>query len=293
MPEHLQRRRFFKSNAKNILYSSWINQIFVFFVLFAYLSGINSMKNAVSSLAYQITDSFAIPYVLMVLYMSLSLLLIFPLLYGVIKFEICCIEKKNVSVSVMFDTFSSVELLLRSYSVFLSFLLRVLPLYVLPFALGLYIDGGYYKLLLQNSYFVGNVDVVYFLLNLVMFLLYLVSFVLTGKRFVGLYISVKREDLPVARCFQMGNLCSHSFSGEITMLNFTFVPLVVISMFSLGVLFVIYTLPYILLTFTGMSDFLYERVVACDLSGMFKDSHGKMRDINTNGDSAESSIVNE
>lgn len=264
MTEYLQRRRFFKKNAKKLIYADWLSQIFVFAVLFVSFAGLNSIYSGIVTLCLDITKNSLVSFLLSVLYVFLTFVFMIPLLYGTIHFEILAFEEKKPMVSNVFDAFSGTSILVRTYKTFLSFLIRVIPEFLVVFLLSKFIGSDIYYELFRMDFMVGNIDVVYLSFNVVLLVFVFLAFAFSGKHLVGLFFAVKNEDMPVGQCFKMARNACFGFTTELFLMMFSFVPLIVVSLFTMGVGFIIYTIPYLLLTFAGMSKFLYMKKISLD-----------------------------
>ena len=107
MTDYLQRRRFFKKNARKIIYSDWLSQVFVFAVLFVTLAGLSSIYSALMTLCFEIADNYLVSYMMSVCYIFFTVAFVTALVYGIIRFEVLSFEQKNPVVSDVFEVFSS------------------------------------------------------------------------------------------------------------------------------------------------------------------------------------------
>ncbi len=285
MTDYLQRRRYFKKNARGIIYSDWLSQIFVFAAVMVSVAGLNSIYGGLMTLAYNVANNDMFSYMISVFYTFLTFAFVLPLVYGVIHFEILAFENKKPSVSRVFDAFANTEKLTRTYKTFLSFVLRIIPVFIPVFLLSGFIQSPLYYSILKTEYTVGNIDVVYLSFNIVLLIFVFLSLSFTGKHIVGLFIAVKNQEQSVGECFRLGkNVCS-GYTAELCLMTFSFVPLIVVSMFTLGIMFIVYTLPYILLTFSGMTEFLYSKYM-CKQKARENQKTGENTDFCQSSDSA-------
>lgn len=264
MTDYLQRRRFFKKNARKIIYSDWLSQVFVFAVLFVTLAGLSSIYSALMTLCFEIADNYLVSYMMSVCYIFFTVAFVTALVYGIIRFEVLSFEQKNPAVSDVFEVFSSSYMLERAYKTMFSFVIRIVPAFVFPFALSRFIGSNLYYKLFRSDITVGNIDVVYLSFNILLLVLVFLAFSVSGKHVVGLFYAVKNSDAPVGMCFKNSGKACFGYTTELFLMMFSFVPLIVVSLFTMGVAFIVYTLPYMLLTFAGMSEFLDMKKISLD-----------------------------
>ena len=241
-----------------MLFSEWTMQIFAFVVVGAFFVGMNYFGTSVGLVLKQLTDSFVLLSIAIYFFAIFALALGVPMLYGLFSFEINALLKENCNLSDIFCVFSDKLRLFRCYAVFF----RVLFKCILCFAPA-FLVLGLGKNYLADEYFgmftVGNVDVASFVINTVFVVLAYLGIVLSSGTVVGIFISVTREDLSVDDCFFVARKCIRNSRFELGKMTLSFLPLFVVSLFSIGFLFVLYTLPYMLITGVMFSKYLYDK----------------------------------
>ena len=258
-----ERRKFFKRQARAALLGDWVNQILAFFITSVCFVGINMLGSAMYALLSDIGAYTEYIGYFPSFYYVLSLFLTVPLICGVFRFEMLEFDGNKGTVGDVFFAFSSSEQLSRCYKIFFSFAVRFLPPFIPAFAVLYYAREIYaYDATLLHTELFG-VDIAYFLLCTLFAVLFCAALVYNGGNLVGLYYAVRLDDEDIGACFLMGKAASRSSRGEISMLVLSFVPLFASSLFTFGLLFIIYTLPYFLLSFIYLSEYLYSSSFCC------------------------------
>lgn len=254
----MSRRRFFKRAARKMLYSDWINQILVFVIVGAFFVGINYFGTSVAIIVSELSDKLIVADCVSLAFNVISMAFTVPMFYGIVRFEINTVSEEEAVLSDVFAVFSDSQTVLRSYNLFFNVIFRgivcFLPAIALYFFKHLAYDYGFVR---TYSYY--GVDVVSFLLNTVFVLLIYLGIAFSSNLFTGIYISVKNENAPVEDCFYMAKKCMRGSKSEFALLALSFLPLFVVSLFSIGFLFVLYTVPYMFITFIMFSKYLYEK----------------------------------
>ena len=182
-----------------------------------------------------------------------------PLVYGLMYFEMLCSEGQRPSASVCFCAFSSGENLLQSLELFIHLFIRIVPCFLPAILTRVYMTFFYDSNANILPFDIKGFDEVYFLLSTLFIACIFIGLVLCSRFFVGVYVSLKRPEITKREAFYIGSICCHNSNVSIVSLFLSFVPLLVISFFSVGILLVIYTIPYMLLTFMNMAKYLYDK----------------------------------
>lgn len=241
-----------------MLFSDWTSQIFAFIVVGAFFVGINHFGTSVGIVINELTQNLTLAGIVIYLFTFISFAFVIPMLYGLVSFEINALSNEKGKLSEIFCAFSSSESLLRSYSLFFNVFFRCI-LCFLPavliycFRVFVYEDGMFF------SFSLGGIDVVYFLLNTLFVVALYLGIVMSAGTFVGIYITVRREDKPVEDCFFLATKSIRGNRFEMTKIAISFFPLFVLSLFSIGFLFVMYTIPYMIITLVMFSKYLYDK----------------------------------
>ncbi len=251
-------KKFFKSEARKTIYGDWLTHIFAHLLVFVCFAGIVSLGQQMGVLAFSLGISEHYASLFLLFYDAVALFMAIPLVYGVMYFEMLCSEAKRPNASVVFSAFSTPKTLLCAYELFFALFIRVLPCFAPAIAVWIYMQYYYSPDIFVLPVDIGGFDEAYFVLSTVLVALFFLGLVLSSRFFVGLYVCLKRPYLPKRDAFYIGSLCCHNNSSGLVSLFFSFVPLLVISLFTVGILFVAYTVPYITLTFMNAARFLYE-----------------------------------
>ena len=257
---NINGRRFFKKCAKKLLYNDWIFQILAFLIVGGCVSGINQFGTSVYAVLYFVTENQMFAKLFLAVY---SLVCLFgvcvPLFYGVVNFERNAAVKEKSDLRDLFYYFSSFELLSRAYYVFFNVALRIilcyLPALILIYLKEFFYFEGFFGFIMRY----GTIDLVGTALRtLVVILLYL-GFVFSAKYYLTLFLSIEKRDFDMSKLLMMTKMCLFGERVKIAALALSFLPLFVVSLFTMGFLFIIYTLPYMFLTLTVYCKYVYER----------------------------------
>lgn len=255
----LSPRRFFKRTARSILFSEWLSQIIAFLIVGAIYVGINQFGGCISSVILLVTENVRLSRVFAVVFFVLSFLLLIPIFYGIVKFESGAVENKKSRLSDLFFAFSSMETANRSYGMFLNVAAKVLFRFLPAITLWVFDSIFYYDGIFGYSLVFGNVDVLNFFIKSIFLVFLYLGTVLSSKYYFAFYISTVRPEFEPKDCFLLAKVCTHSVSHELAIITLGFIPLFVISLFSMGLLFILYTLPYVFLTYTVVCKYIYEK----------------------------------
>lgn len=242
-----------------MLYRSWLVQVFAFIITGAVYFGLVQFGASVSLLMSTLTDSIYAALLCFSTYSVLALAVMIPLLCGIVKFEMGAISEEKASLSDLFYAFESMDTFARSYRVFLTAVLHGIVNFLPAIAVGIFVSYVYKEGIFGVTLPIFGQDGIYMLLNVLLVVFLIMGCVLSSKSIVGIYVCLEREEESVSGCFFVAGLCVRQSRGEMAKLLFSFVPLCVLSLFTLGFLFVMYTFPYIALSVTMFSKYLYEK----------------------------------
>ncbi len=256
--KNMSRRRFFKRAARRMLFSDWTRQIVAFLVVFAFFIGVNYFGISASGVLYEIMENAAVSTFVISFLLFASFAFAIPLFYGLLGFEINAISGKKTELSSIFSAFSDFDIVMRSYVLFFRMLFQCIFGFLPAIALFCFKNYFYEGGMLGELTFAG-IDVILFLINTLLILLLYLGIVLSANLFVGVYISIKREDMQVEECFYEAKKCIKGSRAELAKTALSFLPLFVVSLFTIGFLFVMYTIPYMVITLLMFSKYLYDK----------------------------------
>ena len=255
----MSRRRFFKRTARTLLYNDWICQIFAIFIVGALSSGIRLFGMNLCSVMLTVTENQKLTNFFGVVYLMLGVLLMLPLYYGLLHFEKQMLMEGKGKISDIFYCYSSLGELNHAYSVIFGVAWRVvlcfLPMIVLNLFEFVYYYEGYFGFIMRYS----SIDLVGTAIRTLIVVFGYLGFVFSSKYFVTLYISHERPEISVREAVMISKVCMYGSGFESVGLALSFLPLVVLSIFSMGFLFLLFTFPYMLITFVVFSKYLYEK----------------------------------
>lgn len=250
------QRQYFKSAARKKLLSDWITQTLAFLIITALFSGITGFGYSLYDLLSNIGIKNDYIYIFPAFYTFMSLFITVPLIVGMFYFEYKAVKKKKCEVSDVFEPFGSNFGILRAYRIFICFVLRCIPGFLPAAALGVYRNFFYDSAL--YGYDMYGIDICNLGLNILLVIAVLLGTAANADNVVGMYFAVRLDSDDIPACFLMAKSACRTSRGEIFLCALSFVPLFVLSLFTLGFLLAAYTLPYFLLTLVYMSEYLYE-----------------------------------
>lgn len=249
------KRRRFKREARQLLFSQWLCQILAFVIVGACFVGISQFGSAIAILLSVLCENEILAKIFIVVYFAIACAMFVPLIYGLVSFEINAVNGKG-NLADLFCAFSGVELLSRSYSAFFYFVVKSLVYYIpLLLTVFLYLEIYYYENIPFEKMYLFGVDVLRVLIGVSFVVLLYFGFVKSAKHCVGLYLAVIRPDSKISECFFVAKNCEYLNRNEMAGVILSFAPLFVISLFTVGFLFIMYTFPYVLITVVMMSKY--------------------------------------
>lgn len=242
-----------KKQSRNILFSDWTSHILLFVILLVICTGIATLGVCFADLALKIGGNYIFANSLVYFYFVLSVAFVIPLVYGCLVFEIKAAEGQKPKIFEMFCAFSSSDELLYSYKISLLFFMNVILKFSPAIALGIFINSPYYSSEIINYYIgIKGIDVSYLVFNILLVALVFLGLVWSSKNFVGLVCDICYEG-DTFENFSYAKVKSIKNGYKLTSMCISFIPLFVLSLFSAGILFALYTLPYFLLSMCILS----------------------------------------
>ena len=251
-------KNYIKRCSRQLLFSDWINQILAFSVVFGMYYAFLQFGSAVSILAERMTANEAVSSMMFVLYLTLSFAFMIPLIYGLLQFEVNSLENDKSDLKDLFTAFSSPQLLERAYKLFGYTAIRAVFAFLPAMVLMFFSENVYYAGYFGEGVSFENVDLVFFAIQTLTVILLFFGVIYSFKPFAGIYVSLVRSEDSIKECFYVGAVCTGIRTGWMCRLVFSFLPLCVLSLFTAGFLFIIYTLPYMLISVTVLSKYFYQ-----------------------------------
>ncbi len=189
--------------------------------------------------------------------LAVALLLTVPLLYGLYVYFYRSAVGKEARLTDLFRAFGSSSLFARSFCLFWAMLWRFVPYFAFPLFCLWETDAyrGGRSLFVQTSVIRGGIDLTGLELCVLCCLSATIAFSLYARHFCAVCLVITHEDAPVSACFAAGSFavrCSASGIHFMSLIG-SFLPLIFASLLTFGILFVLYSLPYILLSLFTLS----------------------------------------
>lgn len=195
-------------------------------------------------------------YLLYVLYFTFSFLISVPFVYGLCVFEYNTVNGEKQNITDLFYAFSSMQLynrsLLLAYSLFWRFLLVFAPALFTFYHLTIY-NSGIYLYFKPISLF--GLDFTYTFLCCVFVFFATIGFAIYSRFFTATYLVVEDEDMAVSKCFLFASVYNHGFKKKMFLTALSFIPLIIVSVITFGILFLLHTIPFILITFFNLAKY--------------------------------------
>ena len=247
-----------KKQAKELLSKNIILHIGVITALFTCVTAISLLSASVLTLINGLV-SVAVFYTMQAFFICFGMVMTVPIIYGFCVFECNAVDSQELDIKDLFCAFSSLDVFNRSYFLAFALLWRV-GVCFFP-AIFFYLEIMLYRIS-KSSFFIPvslfGFDITYtFMCVLLMF------FIITGlavfsRFFTAIYISVTNEDIPVSKCFSLASVYNHGYKKKLLIITASFVPLIVLSLITMGILFVLYAAPLMLTTYFNFAKNCYD-----------------------------------
>jgi len=240
-PERIRRRRYFKREARYIIFSggNWYKLVFasifmmmtmvsVKYICGSFFSVFNGGQNAES----YFTD---------ILYLAV----IVPLLYGFYAYNITLTDNETPRFGVMFDVFGSLVLLVRAYKVFFTYLWR----YFIWLAV-------IYGALKAIDIYAGTVLISTLSLAAAAVFI-IIGLVFLQRYYLTLYVAIYNNNMTVHEAVKHSVSLMKGYKFDTLMFQFEFALWFIISYLTLGIAAVVYVIPYYVLANLQFSKFIF------------------------------------
>ena len=248
-----ERRKYFKREARFLLRYNYIKQVFMT-ALIAFISfGIRAVKFNIGEFLEFEYNLESLP--LEMVFDLILLLITVPLYIGIIYVNAGLFEGDNMPVSGMFQYFTSPANLIDCYRFILSMGARLIA-FILPFfVFGAIIASGRELL---GEIFPGNItaDIVMLCISAFYILVFAICAVFMTRYFAAVFIFVKNPCLSVYDVIKKSSQLMKRKKIESLKLIFSFAFWIVLSHYLAGILFIFFTLPYIMLSYTSYMSYL-------------------------------------
>ena len=250
-----ERRKYFKKEAKFFLRYNYIKQIFMTAVVILITFGLNAVKANIMSL---FRLDYAVYYVpLGILFDLLAFFITVPLYIGIIYVNAKLFEGEAVSVAGMFHYFSSSSNLMECYRFIISMATRLF-VFAVPFLiLGAMLSKlrGIFQMMLYGTIAV-SVDIAMICACTVYIAAFLLCLVFFMRYFAAVFVFVKNPCLTMRDIIRKSAKLMKKRKTESLKLLMSFAVWILISHYLAGFLYIFFTLPYIMLSYTSFSSYL-------------------------------------
>ena len=239
-----------KKYAKTLLYADWVSHIAVLFGFMVCILGLSFAGYASLALLNKYAHLTEVHYGLLSVFFTLFIgLPVIPLMYGLCVYAANTVGGHKPNILDLFYAFGSLRAFSRSYKLFFALVWRAIVVFAIPAACVYQAEVLLYE---ENFLFVSyyGYDVGYFVISVGLFLLFYAAFAVFARYAAAVYLTAENELLPVSVCFSAASfaLSCHNGCHSYTRLMFSFLPLTILSVFTFGVLFLVYTAPLMLIT---------------------------------------------
>lgn len=254
----MSRRRFLKHSSKKLLFSDWLTQIIAFVIVGVVFYGISQFGTALALSVNEIFSNLKLTNTILSVFTVFATAMLVPTVYGLVVFEIKAVSGEKYGFSDIFSAFSTAEVLFKSYDLFFGLVFRYAVFFLPAFALYVFNTYFYTDDIFSKPVYFEGIDVIMFSLRTLFVVLLYAGIVLSCKSFVAVYVSVK-TDKNVRECFMIAKKCLRGNITEVLKFAISFFPLFVVSMFTVGFLYILYTIPYMFISFTTLAKYLYDK----------------------------------
>ncbi len=232
-----------KCNARKILFENYIEFLFATLFFIGIFIGFFSLGTVYGSLLIDIIPDESVILITLALDI-VALLIILPVIFGYGRLCIKLSRGDGISLAALFDAYASRERLISVYSFFLRGIPSVFLRLILPIILASYIRQIFSLLAEAVPLFSG----IFSLSTIPCLIILFVAYFLFGRSISSFFIFCGND-------FKRPEGKGTNRDG-LFRLRASFIPLMVISFFTFGILFVAYTIPVI---FISYSLFFFEK----------------------------------
>lgn len=181
----------------------------------------------------------------------ISFFIMSPLLLGFYALAAGLSNGQRPDFMVIFRYFSSFKLIVRSW---LTFCITVLPFALINLALrvtNIILSSYYFS---GNAFFAQNLQIIVNIL--IAPALYVIVFLILGRFYPLINAVVCGGDQPFSVCLKKSLCSTRKKVCEIFLFRMSFLPWILLSTVTFGVLFVIFTLPYMAISYSQYSSYI-------------------------------------
>ena len=252
-----ERRKYFKSEAKFLLRYNYFKQIFMTGIIILLTFGLNAVKTNIIKLMGLEYSFFSMP--VNMLFDLLAIFITLPLYIGIIYVNMKLFEGENISVGGMFCYFSSSANLIDCYKFIMALSARLIA-FASPFLFtGAIFDkiAKFFEFILPvNSDSAIEIDIAMICACIIYLAAFFICAVLFMRYFAGVFIFVKNPCLNVKDIIKKSAKMMKKKKFEALKLILSFSVWILISHELAGILYIFFTMPYIMLTYTSFAAFI-------------------------------------
>jgi len=254
MSFYKERRKHFKREARIILRCNYARMTGAAAIMLLLFAGVNAVKINLIRAAGLEFSFFAMPAQL--LFDLAALLFAMPMIFGILKMAVSVYSGAEFTVGTMFDYFKSADGLMHCYRATAAIFVRTAA-FLLPFLA----VGSVMKYVREELelLFPGNLNADLIMLAVtVIYLICAFAAVVTAMRYAAfLYLCVKNPEREVCDMLKKSAALMRGNKAESAAFFLSFAPLAVVSIFTAGLLFIFFTIPYILFAYVSFMSYLY------------------------------------
>ena len=250
-----ERRKYFKSEARSLLRYNYPKQVFMFCIIILLAFGLNAAKISIIKLFALEYSFFSAP--VNMFFDLLTVFITLPLYIGIIYVNIKLFEGENVPVGGMFHYFSSSANLLDCYKFITATASRFIA-----FALPFLIAGALFPPLrdlfamLFPADAIIETDIAMLCAGLIYLIALFICVMIFMRYFASVFVFVKNPCLSVREIFKKSAKLMKRRKFESLKLIFSFAFWILISHYLAGVLYIFFTLPYMMLCYASFLSFV-------------------------------------
>ena len=254
-----ERRKYFKKEAKFFLRYNYLKQIFMTAVIILITFGLNAIKANVIKLFGLDYSLYSAP--LGMFFDLLAFFITIPLYIGIIYVNIKLFEGETVPVSGMFHYFSSSANLFDCYKFIISMTGRIAAFAVPFLVFGAIFSKlrSMFEIILAGTVSVDSVitvDIVMVCACVIYISAFAACVVFFMRYFAAVFIFVKNPCLNMRDIIQKSAKLMKKRKTEALKLAVSFTVWILISHYFAGFLYVFFTMPYIMLSYTSFLSYL-------------------------------------
>lgn len=244
IPERLKRRRYFKREARHVVFRNWYKLIFASLMITLIVVSVKYICGNFFAL-FDLSDGKMMKYAASYLTDIVFLAVIPPLIFGFYSYCKALSDNENPPFGTIFDLFGSVELLVKSYKIMYTFIWRYFT-----FAAIIYISLKITDKYAESIY-------IYAAALTAIFIFAVTGLIFLQRYYLTPFVAAQNDQMTVRESLKYGVSLMKGYKVDVLMFQIGFIGWWTVSFFTIGLIAVIYTIPYYFVANIEFAKFVY------------------------------------